>query len=190
MSRAWAAARALALACCSSSESVRRILGCAWGCCSVFGAAAGRRCAGCWRRLVCTVAAVGASSGSCPAMVRFLFFSTTTDFDRPWLNFCCTWPDSTVRFRLSGLRAPVSTVFSVVSFVSLIPCLFQNALGRLLPGRRSAARSRHARPVSGHSANLVQEIRRGAACAQCSMYHIRPPQGQTHLLDGQFPNDG
>ena len=37
-------------------------------------------------------------------MVRFFFFSTTTDFDRPWLKLCRTWPDSTVRFKLSGLR--------------------------------------------------------------------------------------
>ena len=39
-----------------------------------------------------------------PEMVRFFFFSTTTDFERPWLKLCRTWPDSTVRFRLNGLR--------------------------------------------------------------------------------------
>src|SRR5690606_1889744 len=94
-----------------------------------LGAAAAGRCAGCWGRGR-TCAAAEVSSGSCPTRVRLLFFSTTTDLDRPWLNFCCTWPDSTVRFRLSGLRVPVSTVLSVVSFDSLIPCPFSTSLGR------------------------------------------------------------
>ena len=57
-------------------------------------------------------------------MVRFFFFSTTTDFERPWLKFCRTWPDSTVRFKLNGLRgASPRKVFSVVSFVSVMHVL-------------------------------------------------------------------
>ena len=65
----------------------------------------------------------GASSTStppAPEIVRFFFFSTTTDFERPWLKLWRTWPDSTVRFRLSGLRVSPRSVLSVVSFVSLI----------------------------------------------------------------------
>ena len=39
-----------------------------------------------------------------PASLRVLRFSTTTDFERPWLKFCRTWPLSTVRCSDSGLR--------------------------------------------------------------------------------------
>jgi hypothetical protein len=43
--------------------------------------------------------AAGASAAGAPGAVslRVLRFSTTTDFERPWLKLCRTWPDSTVR---------------------------------------------------------------------------------------------
>ncbi len=73
---------------------------------------------------VCGVAASSPSAPPGPEMVRFFFFSTTTDLERPWLKFCRTWPDSTVRFRLIGLRgAAPRNVFSVVSFVSVMHVL-------------------------------------------------------------------
>ncbi len=71
---------------------------------------------------------VPASSAS-PVLeiVRFFFFSTTTDFDRPWLKLCRTWPASTVRFKLNGLRGVTDSVLSVVSLVSVmhVLCLLQ-----------------------------------------------------------------
>ena len=75
-------------------------------------------------------ACASASPGA--EMVRFFFFSTTTDFDRPWLKLCRTWPDSTVRFKLRGLRGDTVRVLSLVSLVSLMhvprsaPLLAQN----------------------------------------------------------------
>ena len=52
----------------------------------------------------CARGVLGLSPPPGAEIVRFFFFSTTTDFERPWLKLCWTWPDSTVRFRLSGLR--------------------------------------------------------------------------------------
>ena len=65
------------------------------------------------------VASIGGASASEPSFL-VLRFSTTTDFERPWLKFCRTWPDSTVRCSDSGLRAPPRRVLSVVSFVSVM----------------------------------------------------------------------
>jgi len=41
---------------------------------------------------------------ACSSAVLLRFFSTTTDFDRPWLKFCRTNPCSTVRFARSTLK--------------------------------------------------------------------------------------
>ena len=74
------------------------------------------------------VASIGGASASEPEL-PVLRFSTTTDFERPWLKFCRTWPDSTVRWSDSGLRTPPRRVLSVVSFVSvmLFPLKLQNS---------------------------------------------------------------
>ena len=37
-------------------------------------------------------------------IVRVFLRSTTTTFLRPWLKFCCTWPECSVRCQLTGLR--------------------------------------------------------------------------------------
>ena len=66
-----------------------------------------------------SVASIGGASVSEPSFL-VLRFSTTTDFERPWLKFCRTWPDSTVRWSDSGLRTPPRRVLSVVSFVSVM----------------------------------------------------------------------
>ena len=55
-----------------------------------------------------------------PRAYASLRFSTTTDFERPWLKFCRTWPLSTVRCSDSGLRAPPRRVLSAVSLVSVM----------------------------------------------------------------------
>ena len=71
-----------------------------------------------------TSGAGGATSGSAslpgPPSLRDFFFSTTTDFDRPWLKFCRTWPDSTVRCSDSGFRPPALRVLSVWSLESVM----------------------------------------------------------------------
>ena len=119
-----------------------------------------------------------------PAMVRFFFFSTTTDFERPWLKFCRTWPDSTVRFRLNGLRgASPRNVFSVVSFVSVMHVLCSVDL------RRHATARFLAQPVTPKAPCLFDEPTGRAALGRCSMYHIWPPHGQAHFCARQLAND-
>jgi hypothetical protein len=76
------------------------------------------------RRSASSASAVSESAPPGVEIVRFFFFSTTTDLDRPWLKLCLTWPASTVRFRLNGLRgAAPRSVFSVASFVSVMHVL-------------------------------------------------------------------
>ena len=85
-----------------------------------------------------------------PEIVRFFFFSTTTDFDRPWLKLCLTWPASTVRFRLNGLRgAAPRNVFSVASFVSVmhVLCWFMLAGNRQPSGLGPADIAQGAAPL-------------------------------------------
>ena len=85
----------------------------------------GRRVAAIPRRLI-RLASVSTSAPAAGAeIVRFFFFSTTTDFDRPWLKLCLTWPASTVRFRLSGLRAQRRAASSrwLPSFRSCTSCV-------------------------------------------------------------------
>src|SRR5262249_33650761 len=60
----------------------------------------------------------GCGVGPAPSDRRF-FFSTRTDFDRPWLKLWRTWPDSTVRRTLRVILRPRAALPSV-SFVSLI----------------------------------------------------------------------
>ena len=72
-------------------------------------------------------------AGKTTATERILFYTgathapgevdlatTKTDFDRPWLKFLRTWPDSTVRLRLSVIERELRMVFPLSSFVSLI----------------------------------------------------------------------
>ena len=61
----------------------------------------------------------GCGEGPAPSDRRF-FFSTRTDFERPWLKLWRTWPDSTVRRTLSVILRPPRAVLPSVSFVSLI----------------------------------------------------------------------
>ena len=56
-------------------------------------------------------------------IVRLRFFSTRTDFERPWEKFCRTWPDSTVRRKLNGFLPPAVSLCSV-SLVSLMHFTF------------------------------------------------------------------
>ena len=66
------------------------------------------------------------SSTACAAppapIARRFFFSTRTDFERPWLKLWRTWPDSTVRRTLRVILRPPRAVLSSVSLVSLILC--------------------------------------------------------------------
>ena len=117
--------------------------------------------------------------------MRFFFFSTTTDFDRPWLKLCLTWPASTVRFRLNGLRgAAPRNVFSVVSFVSVmhVLCWF------MLPA--TGNRLGWAQPVSPKAPCLFDKPTARAALGRCSMYHIWPPEGQAQFGTGQLAENG
>lgn len=113
--------------------------------------------------------AVLATSGSEPGpeSLRVLRFSTTTDFERPWLKFCRTWPLSTVRCSDSGLRAPPRSVLSVLSLVSVM--LFSFKLRN--PGFRPSGCA-HAEPVAPYALGLAQYPFRGSALYEASMYHI------------------
>ncbi len=104
--------------------------------------------------------------------LRVFFFSTTTDFERPWLKLWRTWPDSTVRFRLNGLLPPPRSVLSVVSFVSDMHVLCST--GSMAGKARAFAL---ACSVTPEAHRLLQHPLAGTALGRCSMYHIWPADG-------------
>ncbi len=136
LSSARAAAKARARA---SRSSIESVLPCAADAAALApGVATGRdvgRGFSTAGAAACTGASGGISTPPGPSL-RVFFFSTTTDFERPWLKFCRTWPDSTVLCSESGLRAPALSVLSDWSFESVMRFPFNLQMGWALRRRR------------------------------------------------------